>query len=133
MENKKKNNLYFYIIISLGCIIFFIYIGVRIYKRHNLHSSYIEATGEVYEVTGTWKGVSIVKYKIKYNSKLFYSSDEFLLNNEGATKVLNKEFLVVFSPNDSTLTDILMCPCDFEKYNIPFPDSLSWVKEYCLK
>lgn len=38
----------------------------------------------------------------------------------------------MFLPGNETL-DILITPEDFEKFNMPFPDSLMWVMEYVIE
>lgn len=132
MKNKNEN-LRFYIIISFCLLLFFIYIGYRIYKRQELYSKFIVTTGKVYNVTGFWKGSRTVEYKFYINGKVNYSSSVFILNEKGISKVINETFPVVYSPTDFTECEILLCPCDFEKYNIEFPEDLSWIREYCLK
>lgn len=39
--------------------------------------------------------------------------------------LIGKTFPGMFSPSEEVF-EILITPTDFEKYNIPFPDSLNW-------
>jgi len=42
---------------------------------------------------------------------------------------IGKTFPAMYSPNTDIL-EVLITPSDFEKFNLPFPDSLSWVANY---
>lgn len=43
---------------------------------------------------------------------------------------LHRSFPVVYDSLHPEISKILITPTDFKKYNIPFPDSLNWVKQY---
>lgn len=45
---------------------------------------------------------------------------------------VGKTFPAMYLPETNTL-EILITPVDFEKFNIPFPDSLKWVTDYLYK
>jgi len=40
-----------------------------------------------------------------------------------------KSFPVIYNVQDPTKNRILIFPSDFAKFNLPYPDSLSWVKK----
>jgi hypothetical protein len=42
----------------------------------------------------------------------------------------NKSFPVIYSLKDPEKNVMLLTPSDFEEYNLKFPDSLNWVKEF---
>jgi len=75
-------------------------------------------------------GFKRIKYEFNYNNKHF-ENDE-LLNGDwvNASSLVNKWFPVVFSVKSPENNEMLITPDDFAKYNIPFPDSLEWVKQY---
>jgi hypothetical protein len=50
---------------------------------------------------------------------------------KGTFNFVNKTFPAMYSRKYQTL-EVLITPTDFEKYNIPFPDSLNWVMPYVL-
>lgn len=45
---------------------------------------------------------------------------------------VGKTFPAMYLPSNETL-EVLIAPVDFEKFNIPFPDSLNWVMQYVLE
>jgi len=45
---------------------------------------------------------------------------------------IGKTFPAMYLPGKDIL-EILITPRDFEKFNIPFPDSLNWVMPYVLR
>lgn len=49
----------------------------------------------------------------------------------GKYNFIGKSFPGMYSPGTGTF-EILITPTDFEKFNIPFPDSLNWVMEYVI-
>ena len=51
---------------------------------------------------------------------------------KGKFYFVDKIFPAMYSPNTEKL-EILITPVDFEKFNIPFPDSLKWVTDYIYK
>ena len=51
---------------------------------------------------------------------------------KGSVYFIGKTFPAMYLPGKDIL-EILITPRDFEKFNIPFPDSLNWVMPYVLK
>jgi hypothetical protein len=51
---------------------------------------------------------------------------------KGSFDFIGKTFPAMYLP-DKDILEILITPRDFEKFNIPFPDSLNWVMPYVLK
>lgn len=43
--------------------------------------------------------------------------------------VFKKAFPVIYNRKDPTKSEILVFPDDFSDFGLPYPDSLSWVKE----
>lgn len=69
----------------------------------------------------------LIKYK---NEEKELSSPSTLL--KGSFDFIGKTFPAMYLPGKDIL-EILITPRDFEKFNIPFPDSLNWVMPYVLK
>jgi len=99
-------------------------------KKHNI--SY----GQTIECSHSSKngGVQYLDYCFVLNNKKYKNSVAFELKyltryqcNEFFT---NKTFPVVYYPDDPSNNMMIISPKDFGYYNIPFPDSLNWVKEY---
>ncbi len=51
---------------------------------------------------------------------------------KGSYDFIGKSFPAMYLPGKDVL-EILITPKDFEKFNLPFPDSLNWVMPYVLK
>lgn len=51
---------------------------------------------------------------------------------KGSIDFISKTFPAMYLPSKDVL-EILITPKDFEKFNMPFPDSLNWVMPYVLK
>lgn len=45
---------------------------------------------------------------------------------------IGKTFPAMYLPSNETL-EVLIAPVDFEKFKIPFPDSLNWVMQYVIE
>lgn len=69
----------------------------------------------------------LIKYK---NEEKELSSPSTLV--KGSFDFIGKTFPAMYLPGKDIL-EILITPRDFEKFNIPFPDSLNWVMPYVLK
>ena len=82
-----------------------------------------------------YKGISEYEYYFSTNENManYYSksssSSSFVTYAKIGKKVLNKSFPVIYNKSLPQYNKILIIPDDFKEYNIPFPDSLNWVKE----
>lgn len=50
---------------------------------------------------------------------------------KGSIDFIGKTFPAMYLPETRVL-EVLITPQDFEKFNLPFPDSLNWVMPYVL-
>ena len=69
-----------------------------------------------------------------FNCLINYKNEEKELPSvsslqKGKFYFIGKTFPAMYSPNIDIL-EVLITPTDFEKFNLPFPDSLSWVIEH---
>ena len=62
---------------------------------------------------------------IEYKNKKKEMPGTSTISNDSCD-VIGKTFPAMYSPNKNIL-EVLITPKDFEKFNIPFPDSLDWV------
>ena len=69
----------------------------------------------------------LIKYK---NEEKRLSSPSSLIG--GKFHFIGKTLPAMYLPGKDIL-EILITPRDFEKFNIPFPDSLNWVMPYVLR
>ncbi|HEU5053030.1 MAG TPA: hypothetical protein VFT78_07945 [Hanamia sp.] len=114
------------VIVFLSLIIFSIVIRIIDQKDLKTHGVLVESKIIRVNAGGKTGGgfQCIIKYKNKNKvlsspSSLIYGKDFFV----------NKTFPAMYSPNTDVL-EILITPTDFEKFNIPFPDSLNWLLPY---
>lgn len=68
---------------------------------------------------------------------IYYNGTEKKLSSpssirKGSIDFIGKTFPAMYLPGKDVL-EILITPKDFEKFNMPFPDSLNWVMPYVLK
>jgi len=135
MSSKIKTTV---AIIVFILFLFIIQINYK-YKLNELKSNF-------YITTGLVTGYSIgVKY---HSGNMFITSTYSVQNKENEnskqySKTLNrddfrnyflgKSFPVIYSVKDISNSRTLIFPSDFEEFNIPFPDSLNWVKQYIEK
>jgi hypothetical protein len=60
---------------------------------------------------------------------MFYNNQSLIIDLWKGNLFVNKNFPVIFSKNKTNVNEILIFPKDFEKYKLPYPDSLIWVKK----
>ncbi|MCW3075354.1 MAG: hypothetical protein JWP69_2423 [Flaviaesturariibacter sp.] len=70
------------------------------------------------------------EYEFVYNGKSYLNSS--LAGVTNSSEFIGKTFPVRFSP-ESGKSEILITLRHFEKYNLTYPDSLEWVKNYFIK
>lgn len=87
--------------------------------------------GVITECQQSYRGGNnvFVNYKFNYLNKE-YSSDESygdLTMGDCETYLANKKCKIILNKKNPGNNSILLTPDDFERYDIPFPDSLKWV------
>lgn len=122
----KKKNITFLIMIT----VIVIGIGFVVYRKNRLNKHFVILPAQSKE----WKvGVKTrnLKFEFLFNREVktgFTSFPEI----QGLMNFENKNFIAVY---DSILgaSELLILPRNFERYHIPFPDSLNWVLKYLNK
>jgi len=135
-EKMKKNTLLASVIAILLIICCTFYLVSEKNKKSLRDKILIKqniSTGIIVKYTHGYKSIAKYEYRFQFNGKDYYSnssSSSFVDNyvTIGNT-VVNKSFPVIFNTEDPDLSKLLIVPDDFKEYNIPFPDSLNWVKE----
>ncbi|MBN8832917.1 MAG: hypothetical protein J0H76_00930 [Sphingobacteriales bacterium] len=120
---KKYNKASFYSVL----ILFLIFVALLFVSQRNLKTNGILLTA-----TTTHWGVVVKGYDLNYN--FFYNGEKKTGNNSidkirGLKDFEGKYFPVIYDPKYG-ISQILIDPAEFKKYNVPFPDSLNWVLPY---
>jgi hypothetical protein len=81
-----------------------------------------------------------VEYKNKHGYVVTYSfpiNDRFMIATVSGDKyqpvrtyIIGKSFPVIYSAKEPEYNSMLILPDDFKRYNVAFPDSLNWIKQY---
>lgn len=99
----------------------------------SIAKNHVMASGIVSKVEFRTKLGYVVRYSFEVNDQYYSSS----VNGSKFTRVKNvltgRSFPIIVSATDPSNNEMLILPEDFEKYHIPFPDSLGWVEEYLNK
>jgi hypothetical protein len=74
-------------------------------------------------------------YSFQANGKIYKNSDVIEVKNpkEFSSKIISKNFYVLYDSLNPQHNAILITPSTFSKYGVMFPDSLTWVKQYLSK
>ena len=73
----------------------------------------------------SFKGKEYIQSQAEINSSSFFADKYSSIKNI----IINKSFPVIIDSMNPDINQMLVIPNDFEFYNIPFPDSLQWVKK----
>lgn len=119
------------LIILLGMCLLIIFVISRNNNQQDLKRNGILVTSKIIGVNYGGKVSGGFQCSIEYQNKnIELSSPSSLKKNK--FYFIGKTFPAMFLPRNETL-EILIAPVDFEKFNIPFPDSLNWVMQYVLE
>ncbi|MEP6677036.1 MAG: hypothetical protein ABJA78_17875 [Ferruginibacter sp.] len=116
-------------------IIFTLLIGGGIYfeiGRYNLRHHGILLNGRTMEWEHGGSNVGLtLQFEFYYNGERIVGDDPYPEIN-GRSIFDYKFFPVMYEP-ESGLSEMLILPLDFKRYNMKFPDSLNWVLKYVKK
>lgn len=70
-----------------------------------------------------------INYEYSVDGKIFSDESGVSVKREYARCFVGKYFPVVYSTIDTSINELLVAPDDFQRFNVPFPDSLNWVRE----
>lgn len=119
------------IVIAIGLGLLILFIITRNKNQDDLKQNGILVSAKILGVNYGGKVSGGFHCLIKYKSEEMEMPSRSSLKS-GKYDFVGKTFPAMYSPNTNTL-EILIAPVDFEKFNIPFPDSLNWVMQYVLE
>ena len=126
MKERTKNIIGF----SLFFILIISFIIVRITLQNDLKANGIIVNAKIIRVAIGGKGSGGFICTLSYNNEAKETSTPTTLK-KGWYDMIGHTFPGMYSPKTGTL-EVLITPTDFEKFNIPFPDSLKWVIKYTI-
>lgn len=120
-----------FIVVFIGIAVFIVLIIWRNTNQNELKKNGILVEAKVLRVNFGGKTGGGFQCFIKYkNEEKEIPSPSSLY--KGKIAFIGKIFPAMYLP-DKEILEILITPQDFEKFNIPFPDSLNWVMPYVGK
>ena len=118
----------------VGVIMLILFIGIVVWRNINqddLKEHGVLVSAKILRVNLGGKVSGGFHCLIKYNNEeIELPSSSSLKRNK--FNFVGKTFPAMYLPSNETL-EVLIAPVDFEKFNIPFPDSLNWVMQYVLE
>lgn len=124
MKNKQLKTGIFLGSIGLLIIAAILY---NIWKVKQLKQDGVVLKGTITSIVLITRGSPLYRYEFSYKGKKFKKE-----NSTGVMKLncfIGKSFPVIFSPKTEN-SELLIAPSDFSRFDISFPDSLSWVTKF---
>ena len=119
-----------YIGVIVVCCLLVVFIIARNNNQDDLKKNGILVSARITRVYFGGKSSGGFKCVFEYEGKEMELSSRSTIKR-GVHDFVGKTFPGKYSPNTNTL-EILIAPDDFEKFSIPFPDSLQWVTRYLI-
>ena len=119
------------IVCLIGLVLFIGVIVLRNINQRNLKEHGVLVTAKILRVNYGGKVSGGFQCAINFKNKYLKLPSPSSLKR-GKLDFIGKTFPAMFLPTNETL-EILITPVDFEKFNMPFPDSLKWVMEYVIE
>jgi hypothetical protein len=123
--SKRFSNILVLLLAILLCL-FYYWRGQK-HKEIILNDSQI-ANGKIIECKVDHRAALWIKYSFTYRGEIFYNNQPLIIDLWKGNLFVNKSFPVIFSKNKPNVNEILIFPKDFERFNLQYPDSLTWVK-----
>ncbi|WP_170252611.1 hypothetical protein, partial [Adhaeribacter aerolatus] len=95
-------------------------------ERGSIRRNLKVTPGLIYNVSSGYRGGLQIKYSFTYNGKEYKGDTKKLISSSVADKFKDKKLPVVFDSINAVKNEMLVLPDDFEKFNLPFPDTLNW-------
>ncbi|WP_343675078.1 hypothetical protein [Chitinophaga sp.] len=116
------------IIVLLGALCS--YLGAP--YRNRLYNNKVFTTCEIYDygIIARSVGTSFSCRFYVDGEKYVFSEDVREIAMRNADVFLGKSFPVVYEKGNPSNFRMLMLPEDFQKFDMPYPDSLNWVRKY---
>jgi hypothetical protein len=128
-KNLTKKNIFIAGVIICSILVFR-YLALQqmnVERRKILENKGI-AVGIIIDYEESGDAGSSIVYSFKYNGIKYTGRRNPQFNHRG--KFINRYFPVIFSTSEPEINRMLIVPSNFEFFNMAFPDSLAWVKEY---
>jgi hypothetical protein len=120
---KNRKNIFY-----VGCtVLLFIFIYFK-FSENRLIKQGILLAAHTTEWAGSAKMGMNLKYEFFYNGNKILGDNSFE-NIRGLSDFENKYFPVIYDTVLGT-SRLLIEPSDFKRFNMPYPDSLTWVLKY---
>lgn len=126
MDKEEKENILFFRI-AIPVILLVVLLGV--YFNFEIKRNAVFTTGKILSYSyATGKSSGTFQYEYVYMNKLI-KSNQTIGGVHSYRKFFEKSFPVAVS-SFTGRSEILVTPYHFKRFNISFPDSLNWVKEF---
>jgi hypothetical protein len=124
---KSNNRIVLYVLVGFAVLA----VVWTLIRNNDLQKNGIILNGRVLkDAFATKSSVMEFKYQFIYKDKAYEDYSPAGVTNSSA--FIGKTFPIRFSP-ETGRSEILITPRHFERYDIPYPDSLEWVKKYEIK
>lgn len=96
-----------------------------------LETNGLIANGKIIDYKLGYRGTIAFIYSFEVNGKRILSKTSFpeLIPNQ-PTDFIDKSFPVIYLSDNVSYCELLISRYSFDKFNIPFPDTLKWVTEF---
>lgn len=128
MDKKRKQFITVYSILIILTVFFIIYLIGQNCTRQ-IKEDMIIGNGFVFNSKMAHKGGVNIFYSFSFNNTIVGGTKYLAIPSDLRAIFVNKSFPVVFSSSKTDLNQMLILPKDFERFDLPFPDSLEWINE----
>jgi len=112
-------------------LLFILVIFWRNMIQEDLKKNGVIVNAEIIKVNVGGKVSGGFQCRFNFKGEMYEESSPSTLHS-GVYDFIGKTFPAMYSRKHDAL-EILITPTDFEKFNIPFPDSLNWVMKYVIE
>ena len=122
----------------IGYIVILLFVFIVIYttvRRYNLKTEYLIGQGVIVKAAGKGgksAGGFNVDFYLSLDGKRYKGSNLYGFDQINAPMInrffIGKQFPVAYYKNNPHNNQVLILETDFQKFNLPYPDSLNWVK-----
>ena len=96
-------------------------------NRALLKENGVLTNGRVTNVYPAAKGGINIDYEFYNKGKKIKGSEFYIIRNEYMNEFENKNFPVIYTPNNAGLNRMLILKSEFNEFDLQYPDSLKWV------
>jgi len=130
MDNKSKTVIYSILLLFILYLIYSSTKSVFIGNQLEINSSFTQ--GYIVDCTKFSKRTGgNIEYKFYINNKEFTGNKTYSEIDEFKCKdFIGKGFAIAYDSVSTSNNEILITKEDYQRYGIPYPDSLQWVSKY---